>query len=211
MKIGEVCCINEEDEGSSQYQSEVVLYKDLLSKLNFIVKNIFRYNESKTFHKILKQNARMQKKTTDLKFDDVIDIILGPTKNTWDELCSKIKKGSISVREIEKYCFNDFNNDELYKELVAMNGGRKEDWIKDRITQLQRFRMFSKTVSVAKLLLNVRDEYEIDGPFENLELIAKSVRLYLYIISEYNLSYLTCFSLKKNNLTHFRIRKKMFL
>lgn len=125
----------------------------------------------------------MQKKTANLKFDDVIDTILRPTKNTWDELCSKIKEGSISVREIEKYCFNDFNDDELYKELVAMNGGRKEDWVKDRITQLQRFRMFSKTVSVAKLLLNVRDEYEIDGPFENLELIAKSVRLGLYIIS----------------------------
>lgn len=124
----------------------------------------------------------MQKKTADLKFDDVIDIILGPTKNTWDELCSKIKDGSISVREIEKYCFNEFSNDELYKELVAMNGGRKEDWIKDRITQLKRFQMFSKTVSVAKLLLDVRDKYEIDGPFENLELIAKSVRLYLDII-----------------------------
>lgn len=124
----------------------------------------------------------MQKKTADLKFDDVIDIILGPTKNTWDELCSKIKDGSISVREIEKYCFNEFSNDELYKELVAMNGGRKEDWIKDRITQLKRFQMFSKTVSVAKLLLDVRDKYEIDGPFENLELIAKSVRLYLDVI-----------------------------
>lgn len=124
----------------------------------------------------------MQKKTADLKFDDVIDIILGPTKNTWDELCSKIKDGSISVREIEKYCFNEFNNNEMYKELVAMNGGRKEDWIKDRITQLKRFQMFSKTVSVAKLLLDVRNKYEIDGPFENLELIAKSVRLYLGII-----------------------------
>lgn len=124
----------------------------------------------------------MQKKTADLKFDDVIDIILGPTKNTWDELCSKIKDGSISVREIEKYCFNEFSNNEVYKELVAMNGGRKEDWIKDRITQLKRFQMFSKTVSVAKLLLDVRDKYEIDGPFENLELIAKSVRLYLDII-----------------------------
>lgn len=124
----------------------------------------------------------MQKKTADLKFDDVIDIILGPTKNTWDELCSKIKDGSISVREIEKYCFNEFSNNEVYKELVAMNGGRKEDWIKDRITQLKRFQMFSKTVSVAKLLLDVRDKNEIDGPFENLELIAKSVRLYLDII-----------------------------
>lgn len=124
----------------------------------------------------------MQKKTADLKFDDVIDIILGPTKNTWDELCSKIKDGSISVREIEKYCFIEFSNNEVYKELVAMNGGRKEDWIKDRITQLKRFQMFSKTVSVAKLLLDVRDKYEIDGPFENLELIAKSVRLYLDII-----------------------------
>lgn len=87
-----------------------------------------------------------------------------------------MKKGSISVCEIEKYRFNDLNNDdELYDELVAMNRGIKEDWIRERITQLQRFRMFSKTVSVAKLLLKLREEYDIDGSFENLELIAKSV------------------------------------
>lgn len=69
----------------------------------------------------------------DLKFDDVIEIIFGLIKNIWDEFCFKIKEGFIFVCEIEKYCFNEFNKDELYKELVVMNGGRKEEWIKDRI------------------------------------------------------------------------------
>lgn len=51
----------------------------------------------------------------------------------WDEICIKMKIGLIFVCEIEKYCFNDFNDDELYDELVLMNRGRKENWIKDRI------------------------------------------------------------------------------
>lgn len=45
-----------------------------------------------------------------------------------------MKKGFIFVCEIEKYCFNDLNNDdELYDELVVMNRGIKEDWIRERI------------------------------------------------------------------------------
>lgn len=44
-----------------------------------------------------------------------------------------MKIGFIFVCEIEKYCFNDFNDDKLYDELVVMNRGRKEKWIKDRI------------------------------------------------------------------------------
>lgn len=177
LEIREVCSIPEESVGFGKYQPEVVLYRDLLLKLDFIVRNICWYDESKTFHSILRRIARLQKKTPDLEFDDVIDKILSPTKNTWDELCTRIKKGSISVREIDNYCFSNFTDEELYVELVAMNRGRKDNWINERITQLQRFQMFSKTVSAAKLLLRVRDEYEINGSFENLELIAKSVRI----------------------------------
>lgn len=179
FEIGKVCAIPEESGGFGQYQPDVILFSDLLSKLDFIVKNIFCYNESKTFHKILKNTAKLHRKSADFQFDDVIDTILIPTTDTWNKICIKMKKGSISVCEIEKYRFNDLNNDdnddELYDELVAMNRGIKEDWIRERITQLQRFRMFSKTVSVAKLLLKLREEYDIDGSFENLELIAKSV------------------------------------
>lgn len=191
LEIGKVCAIPEESGGFGQYQPDVFLFSDLLSKLDFIVKNIFCYNESKTFHSILKNTAKLHRKSADFQFDDVIGTILIPTTDTWDEICIKMKKGSISVCEIENYRFNDFNDDELYDELVAMNRGRRDDWIKDRITQLQRFRMFSKTVSVAKLLLKVRDEYDIDGSFENLELIAKSVKNMLLLNVEKILPYLT--------------------
>lgn len=182
LEIGKVCAITEESGEFGQNQPDVILFSDLISKLDFIVKNISCYNDSKTFHKILKNVAQLHRKSTEFHFEDVIDKILIPTTDTWDEICNKMKTGSISVSEIEKYCFNDFTDDQLYNELVAMNRGRKEDWIKDRITQLQRFRMFSKTVSVAKLLLKVRDEYDINGSFENLELIAKSVKICFYLM-----------------------------
>lgn len=42
--------------------------------------------------------------------------------------------------------------------------------------------MFFKIVLVVKFFLDVRDKYEIDGLFENLEFIVKFVRLYLGII-----------------------------
>lgn len=180
LEIGEVCTIPEESGGFGEYHPNVTLFSDLLSKLDFIVKNMFCYNESKTFHTVMKNTAKLHRRSAKIQFDDVIDTILIPTTDTWDKICIKMKTGSISVCEIEKYCFNDFNDLELYDELVAMNRGRKENWIKDRITQLQRFQMFSKTVSVAKLLLRVREEYDIGGSFENLELIAKSVKICFY-------------------------------
>lgn len=210
LEIGEVCAIPEESGGFAEYQPNVILFIDLLSKLDFIVKNMFCYNESKTFHTIMKNTAKLHRRSADFQFVDVIDTILIPTTDTWDKICIKMKTGSISVCEIEKYCFNDFNDDELYDELVAMNRGRKENWIKDRITQLQRFRMFSKTVSVAKLFLRVRDEFDIDGSFENLELIAKSVKNALNKCrKESSFFTLPAFLFILTLSMHFRIQKKI--
>lgn len=215
LEIGEVCAIPEESGGFAEYQPNVILFIDLLSKLDFIVKNMFCYNESKTFHTVMKNTAKLHRRSADFQFDDVIDTILISTTDTWNEICIKMKKGSISVCEIEKYRFNDLNNDdnddELYDELVAMNRGIKEDWIRERITQLQRFRMFSKTVSVAKLLLKLREEYDIDGSFENLELIAKSVKnAFIKYRKESFLFTLLAFLFKMTLSMHFRIRIKIF-
>lgn len=177
FEIKAVCSFPDESIGCSQYQTEVILFKEFLIRLGDFVKNIYNYHESKSFHKILTIFAKTYRNTADLKFDDVVNKILIPTKQTWDDLCTKMRNGSISVREIEKYCFSEFSDDQLYAELVAMNRGRKDTWVKERITQLHRFRMFSKTLSIARLLLDVKEKYNINGVFENLELIANSVRI----------------------------------
>lgn len=177
FEIKAVCCFPEESIGCSQYQTEVILFRELLLSLGDFVKNIYNYHESKSFHKILTIFAETYRNTPDLKFDDVVNKILIPTKQIWDDLCKKMRNGSISVCEIEKFCFNEFSESELYGELVAMNRGRKDNWVKERITQLDRFRMFSKTLSIARLLLDVKEKYNINGLFENLEIIANSVRI----------------------------------
>lgn len=177
LEIKAVCSFPEESVGRSQYQPEIILFKELLSSLGDFVKNIYYYHESKSFHKILAMLAGTYRSTPDMKFDDIVKQILIPTKQTWDDLCTKMKNGSISVRELEKYCFCEFSNDQLYGELVAMNKGRKDHWVKERITQLDRFRMFSKTLSIARLLLDAKEKYTINGMFENLEIIANSVRM----------------------------------
>lgn len=177
LEIKAVCSFPEESVGRSQYQPEVILFKELLSSLGDFVKNIYYYHESKSFHKILTMLAGTYRSTTDMKFDAIVKQILIPTKQIWDDLCKKMKNGSISVCELETYCFCEFSNDQLYGELVAMNKGRKDHWVKERITQLDRFRMFSKTLSIARLLLDAKEKYNINGMFENLEIIANSVRM----------------------------------
>lgn len=181
LEIGKVFKIPEESVEFDQYQPDVILYGELLSNLAYIENNIFCYDESKSFHDILKRKAQMYKNPTVLNFDDVIKKVLIPAKETMDDLCKKIENGSISVCEIEKYSIREFSEAELYTELIAMNRGSKDEWINERIAQLQRFRMFSKTVLIAKLLLDIKNEFEIDGSFENLELIANSVSfIFLY-------------------------------
>lgn len=180
LKINEVCLIPEDTVGCQQYKPEITIFRDLLSKFDFLVKNIFFYDESKSFHKILEMKAN--KKNLDTEDEDLVQNILKSAKNIWDELCNKMKTGYISIYEIEKYRFNIFSDEELYKELVAMNRGGKEDWIKERITQLQRFRMFTKTVTVAKLFLDVNKRYNFDGSFRNLEIIANSVSAIVFLI-----------------------------
>lgn len=176
-EIGAVCFIPEEIVGWIQYQPDIILFKDLLSSLADFVGNIYNYNESKSFHKLLAKLAGTFRNTPDLKFDDVMNKILMPTKQIWDDLCNKMKNGFISVLEIETHCFGEYSDEQLYGELVAMNRGRKDNWVNERIDQLHRFRMFSKTVSVARLFLDVKEKYNVCGSFQNLELIANSVRL----------------------------------
>lgn len=179
-RINEVCLIPKDTVGWQQYTPEITIFRDLLSKFDFLVKNIFFCDESKSFHKILEMRAN--KKYLDMEDEDLAQNVLKSAKSIWDELCNKMKTGNISICEIEKYRFNKFSDEELYKELVAMNRGGKEDWIKERITQLQRFRMFTKTVTVAKLFLDVQNRHNFDGSFRNLEIIANSVSAILYLM-----------------------------
>lgn len=181
MEIGKVFKIPEEILEFDQYQPEFILYGELLSNLTYIENNISCYDESKSFHDILKHKAQSFKTPTVLNFNDVIKGVLIPAKETMDDLCKQIENGSISVREIENFSLREFSEAELCTELIAMNRGSKDEWINERIAQLQRFRMFSKTVLIAKLLLDIKNEFEIDGSFENLELIANSVSfIFLY-------------------------------
>lgn len=175
MEIGKVFKIPKESVESDQYQPNFILYGELLSNLTYIENNISCYDESKSFHDILKRKAKSFKTPAVLDFYDVIKRVLIPAEETMDDLCKQIENGSISVREIEKFSLREFSEAELCTELVAMNRGSKGEWINERIAQLQRFRMFSKTVLIAKLLLDIKNEFEIDGSFENLELIANSV------------------------------------
>lgn len=189
LEIGKVFKIPEENLEIDQYQPDAILYGELLPNLSYIVNNIFCYHESKSFHDILKRKAQTYKTPTVLNLDDVIKEVFIPAKENMDNLCKKIENGSISVREIEKYFLREFSEAELYTELIAMNRGIKDKWINKRIAQLQRFRMFSKTVSVAKLFLDIKNEYKIGGTFENLQLIANSVSFNLYLNLRYLLAY----------------------
>jgi hypothetical protein len=170
-----MCSIPEQSIGWNQYQPEVTLFRDLLTHLKTFVTNIYFYHDSKSFHKILRLVARKYRNAQDFGFDDVVEKILLHTQSIWNNLCEKIEQGTISVKEIEEYHFNEFSDDQLHAEFVAMNRGKKPRWIRERITQLQRFRQFSKTVAVAKLIVGVRERYDIKGSFQHLEMIANSV------------------------------------
>ena len=178
MAIKDVCCIPEELVTEGQYQPKITLFQDLFSKMESIIKNVIFYNESKTFHRILKMIARKNKDMPKMGCADVMQHILNPTKDTWSELCKKMKNGLISIRETEKYRFYELSEEDLYSELVTMNRGVKDRWIPERIHQLRRFKMLSNTLSVSNLLLRVKERYNVPGSFKNLELIANPVRIY---------------------------------
>lgn len=65
LKIGEVCVILEESGGFVEYQLNVILFIDLFLKLDFIVKNMFCYNESKIFYIIMKNIVKLYRRLVD--------------------------------------------------------------------------------------------------------------------------------------------------
>lgn len=173
--IKSVCSLPEETPIASQYKPDVTLFKDVLLKLQFITKDILIHHKSKTFLEVLKQTSKIHRDSKELQFDGVVQEILKPTKDTWDDLCKEMKEGSIIIHDIENYHFHEYGDEELFEELKLMNRGIMEDWINERKIQLQRFKMFSKTVSTAKRLLDVKKKCRVSGSFEKLELISTSV------------------------------------
>lgn len=65
LEIGEVCVILEESGGFVEYQLNVILFIDLFLKLDFIVKNMFCYNESKIFYIIMKNIVKLYRRLVD--------------------------------------------------------------------------------------------------------------------------------------------------
>lgn len=178
LTIKELCCIPEEFVSEEQYQPKLLLFQELISNKEFIIEDVHFLNKSKTFHKILKIKANKNKGVQNVGYTDVIQHILKPTKDTWCDLCIKIKDGSISIHETEKYCLYELSAEELYLELIAMNRGVNGHWIQERIDHLQRLKMCLNTVFVSSLLMEVKERYHVPGSFENLKFIANSVSIF---------------------------------
>lgn len=140
-----------------------------------MIADISILNESKTFHNVLKKTAEEYRNTPNLGLDGVIQIILKPSKQKWEVLGQKLKAGSISIYDIEKYCFHELHDDDMIREFIVMNKQKTEKWIGERIIQLQRFKRSLNTVTAARTLLEVKEKCNIFGSFTNLELIANLV------------------------------------
>lgn len=167
-------------------------------------------DESKTFHNVLKKTAEKYGCEPNLGLDGVIQNILKPSKEKWEDLGQKLKAGSISFYDIEKYCFHELHDDDMIREFIVMNRRKTEKWIGERIIQLQRFKRSLNTVTVAKPLLEVKERCNIIGSFTNLELIANLVCsmtfLFRYFYECNNMFVKQC----KDIFLHLRVQRRTF-
>lgn len=175
LPIKEMFSFSTEYVEASLYTPDVILFRELFLNLQVMIADISILNESKTFHNVLKKTAEEYRNTPNLGFDGVIQKILKPSKEKWDDLGQKLKMASISIDDIEKYCFHELHDDDMIQEFIVINRRKNEKWMRERIVQLKRFKRSLNTVTVARPLLEVKERCNIFGSFKNLELIAHLV------------------------------------
>jgi dethiobiotin synthetase len=98
-------------------------------------------------------------------------------ENSWEEISLRIQSGEIKFREFEERLGEMYGEDygKMEAELKHMN---VRD-IKLRLDQLKKYRQLSTCVEGAKTILEFAQEYNLNGDFDQMEVIATVSVMYI--------------------------------
>ncbi|XP_061196022.1 E3 ubiquitin-protein ligase rnf213-alpha-like [Saccostrea echinata] len=178
MKLEDICVIPKQMSDFAMYTPRLKVFTEILEEpVKSFVKCISFYKQSKTFQTVIKSVSKQQSgEMKNYDFFELFEEVLNPAKDMWEEYCTSLENGTITIRDIETLQLHKVDDSSLQKEFTAMNRGSKKPWIKNRIDEFRRYKCFSRSVETAGLLKEIQSTNNIEGNFDSVELIERSDR-----------------------------------
>ncbi|XP_078327262.1 E3 ubiquitin-protein ligase rnf213-alpha-like isoform X2 [Crassostrea virginica] len=177
MTLEDICDIPAQMPDCLMYIPALKVFSEVLKEpVKGFVTGISFYKQSKTFRTVLdkERQSKTKMQVQGYSFMEVLTNILIPSQARWDGYCNKLVDGSITIEDIVTLRLDKVNDNELTKEFTAMNRGSKKPWIENRIAEFRRFKCFTQSVEIAKLLKEIQVANDIGGNFQFVELIRRS-------------------------------------
>ena len=116
-----------------------------------------------------------------LEIDELIEHVWKPTFKEWWHLHNRLKTGEILFSEFERIC-GRFDEKTLKTEFLRLEGVESDNkipWIQERIDQMNKYRNLQNYLDGASVIMEVVEEFELEGDFKAIKQILKLVRFYI--------------------------------
>ncbi|KAK3585581.1 hypothetical protein CHS0354_036768 [Potamilus streckersoni] len=104
--------------------------------------------------------------------DEVCEQVWKPAYIKMKDIIQRLENGDLNFDEMETYLGNVYNGDfdKILHEMIALKLSEKT--AKERVKQLQQFRELEACVRGAKAILNIAEDYGLNGDFKEIMIIA---------------------------------------
>lgn len=109
-----------------------------------------------------------------LQVDEIMDHVWRPAYTEWKGLHQRLKTGEIFFKEFDTLC-GSMQPETLKKEFIILEGGKKPSWIKERIEQMSRYKNLQNCLDGASIIMQVVEEFELEGDFQPIRQIMQMV------------------------------------
>lgn len=116
-----------------------------------------------------------------LTVEEVLEKVWEPVSRSLHGIKKRICDGTMLFTEFERL-FGELHQDNLVKELEHLSEENDRDWIDERMRQVQEHRSVQQCVEGATVIQNVVKAYELEGNFEQMNMIIDMVCIALLII-----------------------------
>lgn len=126
------------------------------------------------FVNMWKKQGLIQKGHGKLTIQLLLKCVWGTVYQKWNALNEGIKVGSITLKEFDDH-FGLYDMHMIKRDLNLYCNGQDDQWIKDRILQIEQYKMLKVCLLGAKVIKNFVCTFELMGDFTPIEKIVKMV------------------------------------
>ena len=147
------------------------------------LRELYKIKDGIMFQRIWKlQSNRTSETNHNISINDIFIDVYDPTCELMKVMLEKLKDGSILLCEVDEYFGNDLTIDQLLYEIRSMEFiDSTEDWVSERMSQIEKYRKMRSDLKGAKGILKLKETYDLEGDFSGLDQLIETVRLSLFM------------------------------